>query len=300
LKIDKAKLNTLLRSGLNPDIKTRKHLAAHLGLDPTSLTRWFSTRDRLGNPRYPVVPDRHVTKILNLFNLSAEALSLNEEEFRQHCFELSLQNSRQQDDLNNKIAARLEKAEQRKLTIKNYPNKRNNKWPLVISTSVLFVSLIGVIIYWNNLTHFSTPTTNKTTSAQPLECWKGFSTELGDYSKEDAADPCHYAKLLHNALSDLESKNTTDQPDKANTSFAATQHYILFLSEQLDQRRLTDKIKLNIELGKNEFRNKNYLPAQQFFKNAQDILRSSDLKEAIYDEEIALYLDKINAALNAI
>ncbi|PAJ76287.1 hypothetical protein CJF42_00940 [Pseudoalteromonas sp. NBT06-2] len=81
MKIDRNKLNTLLRSGLNPEIKTRKHLAAHLSLDPTSLTRWFASRDRLGNPRYPVVPDRHVTKILQLFTLDPDSLNLNDENF---------------------------------------------------------------------------------------------------------------------------------------------------------------------------------------------------------------------------
>ena len=86
MKIDRNKLNTLLRSGLNPEIRTRKNLAAHLGLDPTSLTRWFASRDRLGNPRYPVVPDRHVTKILQLFNLDPQTLNLEDAVFRQYWF----------------------------------------------------------------------------------------------------------------------------------------------------------------------------------------------------------------------
>jgi len=73
LKIDRAKLNTILKSGLNPKVKTRKQLAVCLGLDPTSLTRWFASKDRLGKPRYPVVPDRHVTKILAIFNLNVES-----------------------------------------------------------------------------------------------------------------------------------------------------------------------------------------------------------------------------------
>jgi hypothetical protein len=49
MKTDRNKLNTLLHSGLNPEIKTRKQLAAYLSLDPTSLTRWLANKDRLGN-----------------------------------------------------------------------------------------------------------------------------------------------------------------------------------------------------------------------------------------------------------
>ena len=131
VKIDKNKLNTLLRSGLNPEIKTRKHLAAQLGLDPTSLTRWFATRDRLGNPRYPVVPDRHVTKILALFNLSPQCLSLNEEEFRHHCFELSLKHKKGQNDLRQKNVVL------RELSIEEYSAPNNKTFPLILSI-VLF------------------------------------------------------------------------------------------------------------------------------------------------------------------
>ena len=298
LKIDKAKLNTLLRSGLNPNIKTRKKLASYLNLDPTSLTRWFATRDRLGNPRYPVVPDRHVTKILKLFDLSAEALSLDEEEFRQHCFDLSLKNTKHQDELANKSAARLEQAKQRSLAVTNYPSKKRNKFPLFIGVFIIFVALVLLIINMYNKTQTPAELPNKPIATNKIECWKGFSTSLGDYQQEDTADPCHYAKLLHKALTDLEVQNESKQPVKPNTSFAATQNYILFLSEQLDQRRLTDKIKLNVELGKNEFRSENYPAAQQYFQEAQKVLRSSNTPDMQLNEEISHYLSKINIALN--
>lgn len=93
MKITRAKLNAMLRSGLRGDITTRKQLAAHLGLEPTSLTRWFTSTDSAGNPRYPVVPDRHVTPILQLFSLEPNSLNLSDEDFRQHCIEQSLRDA---------------------------------------------------------------------------------------------------------------------------------------------------------------------------------------------------------------
>ena len=86
MKINRVKLNAMLRSGLNPAVSTRKQLAAHLNLDATSITRWFASTDSAGNPRYPVVPDRHVIAILQLFSLSPEHLQLSDEDFRQFCF----------------------------------------------------------------------------------------------------------------------------------------------------------------------------------------------------------------------
>jgi tetratricopeptide (TPR) repeat protein len=97
VKINRAKLNAILRSGLHPQITTRKLLAAHLNLDPTSLTRWFATTDRLGNPRFPVVPDRHVTAILQTFSLEASSLSLSDEDFRQYCFDRAVQHAQSQE-----------------------------------------------------------------------------------------------------------------------------------------------------------------------------------------------------------
>jgi len=297
VKIDKNKLNTLLRSGLNPDIKTRKQLAAFLALDPTSLTRWFATRDRLGNPRYPVVPDRHVTKILKLFNLTAETLSLSEEAFRQHCFDLSLQHTQNQDKLAEKSAIRHEKVTQRKLVLENYPRKKTNKLLLVIFSAILVFTLVWVMTNINSLTTwlFSTASQQSTNNNK---CWLGYSSTLGEYQQEDKADPCHYAKLLQEALTDLKSINANPENVKPNKSYTATKSYILFLSEQLDQRRIKDNVVLSIELGKQEFHSKNYLAAEQFFHAASKLLLSSNDKNSQLSAEISAYQNKIKAALN--
>lgn len=298
VKIDKTKLNTLLRSGLNPEIKTRKQLAAHLGLDPTSLTRWFATRDRLGNPRYPVVPDRHVTKILKLFNLTAETLSLTEEEFRQHCFDLSLQNTKNQDDLAERSALRLEKVANRTLTIENYAIKKTNKKPLLIMVTLIFLALIWLILNINNLSHWLPPTTSSKSANKENKCWVGFAPSLGDYSQDDEADPCHYSKLLHNALTELKADNNRLPRVDSNAGFGASQNYILFLSEQLDQRRINNKITLNLELGKRALHNKNYLAAELYFHTASELLRSSNKENRQLNAEISAYQSKIKAALN--
>jgi len=269
VKIDKNKLNTLLRSGLNPEIKTRKQLAAQLGLDPTSLTRWFATRDRLGNPRYPVVPDRHVTKILALFNLSAQCLSLDEEEFRQHCFELSLQVKKGQNEVRQQNVAL------RKLSIEEYSAPNNKTFPLLL-LSVLITSAIAWYFISGKTDLFEQSEPSKIeTSVTKTKCWAGFSSELGSFKEDDDADPCHYGKLFYQALNQLKAKNQSQSESTSTGEYAASQNYLMFLSKQLDQRRLDEKINLNVELGKSELRKLNYLGAQKHFDIASNILSSS-------------------------
>ena len=290
MKIDKDKLNTLLRSGLNQEIKTRKQLAAHLSLDPTSLTRWFATRDRLGNPRYPVVPDRHVTKILALFNLSPQSLSLNEEEFRHHCFELSLQYKKGQSDL------RQENVELRKLTIEEYSSPKKLNYPFTIFTVLISLALAWFFI--NNKSAFLGETTNSNINTGDIQnkCWAGYSSSLGDYSQKDEADPCHYSKLFYQALNKLKKKNNQSQTESFNESTASA-NYILFLSKQLEQRRLKQKIILNLELGKSEFHRFNYINAQEHIKIANNIMSSLNTPVPQLLSEIETLQSQIEVAL---
>lgn len=269
MKIDKNKLNTLLRSGLNPEIKTRKQLAAQLGLDPTSLTRWFATRDRLGNPRYPVVPDRHVTKILALFNLLPQSLSLDEEAFRHHCFELSLQHKKGQNDLRQKNVAL------RKLSIEEYPTSNNQAFLMTLCAVLISLGIAWYFIS-EKYDFFEQPvSSNIEYSVTEVKCWAGFSSSLGDFPKEDKADPCHYSKLYHQAISRLKTLNK-EQPQPISTNEVTnSQDYLLFLSEQLDQRRLYDKIILNVELGKSALLQLNFITAQNHFDIASNILSST-------------------------
>ena len=301
MKIDRNKLNTLLRSGLNPEIKTRKQLAAYLGLDATSLTRWFATRDRLGNPRYPVVPDRHVTKILALFNLTAQCFSLNDEEFRQHCFELSLLRTKiasdNQADLAKKSLLRLEQAAKRKLTLQDYSVVKTNKMPLVVAALCVAVGG-GWFLIGENIPNFWLSSTTTNSHFKETKCWTGYSSVLGDFKQQDSADPCHYGKLFHNALKQLKIENKNPQISTTRGEFTATEDYILFLSKQLDQRRINERIAINIELGKNEMQRLNYQAAQNYFKAANEILLSSPNSTPRIATEISTYLAKINALLN--
>ncbi len=295
VKIDKNKLNTLLRSGLNPEIKTRKHLAAQLGLDPTSLTRWFATRDRLGNPRYPVVPDRHVTKILALFNLSPQCLSLDEEAFRHHCFELSLQVKKGQNDLRQKNVAL------RELSIEEYSAPNNKTFPLVLSMVLLGFGLVWYFIADNNDFFEQTKPTKAENNVTKTKCWAGYSSSLGDFSQEDDADPCHYSKLFHQAMNRLKKENQSHLQTQSASSSAgevsASHNYLLFLSQQLEQRRLEDKIRLHLELGKSELRQLNYLSAQNHFELARTLLSSSVNPEPKISAEISTFFIQIKAAL---
>jgi len=302
VKIDRSKLNTLLRSGLNPEIKTRKQLAAHLNLDPTSLTRWFATRDRLGNPRYPVVPDRHVTNILTLFNLSAQCLSLSDDEFREHCFELSLlytkAHNADQKDIEKKSILRLEQIAKRKLALKNYPTKKVNKTPFLVGTLLFGIGGSWFYIEGNFTDFWQHSTLDENPRVSGTKCWSGYASYLGDFKQKDDADPCHYGKLLYKALSDLKLKNKNSSLPTSSGGLSATQDYILFLSEQLDQQRINDKITINIELGKSELLRSNYHAAQHYFQIASSILQTVDNPSPQIIAEISALNNKINITLN--
>jgi len=293
VKIDKDKLNTLLRSGLNTEIKTRKQLAAHLGLDPTSLTRWFATRDRLGNPRYPVVPDRHVTKILALFNLSPQCLSLDQEGFRHHCFELSLQHKKGQKDVRQKNVAL------RELSIKEYSTANNRIFPVSFIIA-LFTFCIAWYVIDDKSELFKQAKTSKIEHGiKAIKCWAGFSLSLGDFEQEDKADPCHYSKLFYQAMSQLKADNRSSPQTQSTSSseYTATQNYLLFLSKELELRRLNDKISLHVELGKSELRQLNYLAAQNHFAIARNILTSSSRQDPIILAEISALSDQLKTAM---
>jgi tetratricopeptide (TPR) repeat protein len=262
VKIDRAKLNTLLRSGLNPDIKTRKQLAANLGMDPTSITRWFSNRDRLGNPRYPVVPDRHVTLILQIFKLDPISLSLSDDEFRRHCFELSLARADENSDAQQKVLTRMENIAQRRLTIPDYgPSSR--KKPIILTCAITILGLIIWLAMYENNDPDIVVATDKSSNST-MKCWTGYSSELGTFAKEDKADPCHYGKLFHNALALLKNGNKSEHFLQS----AAARDYMLFLSQSLDQRRRLDKGVLNMELGRVELQQHNYPAAFALFQTA--------------------------------
>ncbi|MFT5756857.1 MAG: hypothetical protein ACI9LM_001582 [Alteromonadaceae bacterium] len=293
MKIDRNKLNTLLRSGLNPEILTRKHLAARLNLDPTSLTRWFSSRDRLGNPRYPVIPDRHVTKILQLFKLDPNSLILNDEEFRHYCFENSLSQTNHQSDLEHKNKLRLECAAQRKLSISDYASGRK-KQPVLIVFTVIILFIIGW--YFINPFQFNDPKSLSIENERTVnieKCWTGYSPSLGVFDYEDDADRCHYGKLFHNALMQLKTENTNLNISIKTNKHSATQDYITFLFEQLEYRRIRDNITLSIELGKSEIHSSNYQAAQSHFRNASEMLTSLPQPPTQMLIEISTYTAKI-------
>jgi len=294
VKIDRSKLNTLLRSGLNPEIKTRKQLAAHLSLDPTSITRWFATRDRLGNPRYPVVPDRHVTKLLQLFNLSAQSLELSDEEFRQHCFEMSLQQVKNHDDLEQKNTLRLKSASQRAIAINEYTTTKSSKVPFIFVVILIFIGFGWFILSIDLQTYMRPPPIIKQTVSDKKHCWVGYSPSLGRFDKEDKADPCHYRKLLQNAVAQLKAINESAQTSKTAGEFSATQEYILFLSEQLEQRSINNKVIVNIELGKSELHRLNYQKAQEYFQIASDTLLTSLTPDPQVVAELATLKNQLN------
>ena len=71
----------------------------------------------------------------------------------------------------------------------------------------------------------------------------------------------------------------------------------MFLSKQLDKRRVNDKISLNLELGKSELRQLNYLSAQNHFDIALHILTSSTDPDPKILAEIVTLNAQIKAAL---
>ena len=271
MNIDRAKLNSLLKSGLNPDIKTRKQLAAELGLDPTSLTRWFSHRDRLGNARHPVVPDRHVGRLLQIFELSSDVLNLDTKSFHQYCLDVALQRANDNDVKKQKAAKRFETITSRKIDIASYTSKKQPR------TFPLFAVLGGGIIVLGSF--LFTTTKNDPESINKLstipqvhaKCWQGYSAELGTFKSADPADPCHYAKLYQAALSQLSHYN--EQAGNTQTTHEIdNKKYLNFLSNQLDQRRIGNKIYLNVELAKSALRQGDVIVAQQHMNQVESLL----------------------------
>jgi len=288
VKIDRTKLNTLLKSGLNPEIKTRKHLAAQLGLDPTSLTRWFASRDRLGNPRYPVVPDRHVANILQIFNLAAESLTLDDQQFRQHCLEVALQQAEENDDSKQKALLRLENIARRKLTLPPHSNQNRRQLYFLLFTAIV---VSGISFWWFNQTHLSQSKPSATGPvAAEMNCWTGYSDSLGYFDEVDMADPCHYGKLFHKALEQLKASNENALAAKSGKMKEAQEEYILFLSKHLQQRGIDQQVNLNIELGRLEFNRANYTEALSYFKNAEKILVASPNQNAMLVTRLSTYI----------
>lgn len=298
MKIDRSKLNTILRSGLNPEIKTRKQLAAHLSLDPTSLTRWFSSRDRLGNPRYPVVPDRHVTKILQLFNLDPQSLHLDDEEFRHYCFEQSLLQTNHQSELEQKNRLRLENALQRKLDISDYSTERNTRAPLIVFGLVILAMATWYFTQQLDFNKLNPKTVENSLAVNERQCWTGYSPSLGVFKGEDEADPCHYGKLFHKALMRLKAENKSLDVAGSKVELSGTHAYISFLFEQLERRRIRDNIALNIELGKSEMYRTNYQAARSYFHNASEMLATLPEPSPDMSTEISTYIKKIAKQLD--
>ncbi|WP_448549539.1 hypothetical protein [Thalassotalea fusca] len=310
MKIDRDKLNTLLRSGLHPTINTRKKLAAEMGLDPTSITRWFAVRDRLGNPRFPVIPDRHVARILEIFNAQPQWLSLDNDAFRQQCFESAVELTKNAELSEQEKALRLKRIEQRRLDIDDYLLDERNwlswKFGLLV---LLGVGIVFTIIYAQSTDSIGdasqdaitpwTATKHYHSSAYDLieeeKCWQGFSDTIGDYDEPDPADPCHYAKLMNRALVQLQAENSKVSSTAMNDyeSLNAQHDYLLFLSEKLDQRRLKQQIVLNLELSKSEIRRNNLNEAKKYLKlafNAKNQLKhlSPILAQELADLSTAL------------
>ena len=291
MKINRSKLNTLLRSNLKPAIKTRKQLAAQLGLDPTSLTRWFAAHDRLGNPRYPVVPDRHVANILQIFELQPDCLDLDDEAFHQYCFALALQRHADDDQARQKARVRLEKIAQRTLTIPQRPGRSRYTTLAVLAGGTL---MAGAVWYWLNPTAgLWQPSQSIKSEVDTAACWTGYSASLGHFPQTDEADPCHYGKLFHRAMVQLKADN--DSPSAANKDLGAQADYILFLANQLQQRQARQAISLQIELGRLALRRLDHPAARSYFQSAQTQLADLPQPDPEQVKNLSTYLEALSA-----
>jgi len=298
LNIDRSKLNSLLKSGLNPGIKTRKQLAAELGLDPTSLTRWFSNRDRLGNPRHPVVPDRHVTRLLKIFDISSEALELESESFHQYCFDLSMQRANDQETINQKAEKRSETISRRKIDIATYIEKPKNKRPSLSWLLFSGILILGTFIYFT--TNDDQWSKKEIGTLPPLhsECWKGYSKDLGKFEADDPADPCHYAKLYQAALMQLSQHNKKADPT-VTAKELDNKKYLNFLSEQLDHRRTGSSVYLNLELGKSALRQGETEVAQRHLQKANVLFSHLPSPPAFMQQQISNFSDKLELEITS-
>ena len=293
VKIDRTKLNILLRSGLKSEIKTRKQLAAQLGLDPTSLTRWFANRDRLGNPRYPIVPDRHVGNILQIFDVEADSLNLDDTKFRQYCFTIALERNNHSNDGAQKALLRLESIARRKLTIKINDTQNNNNRYFILAT----VLVVMGVAWWVYVNKFNQNESQHGDSvAAESSCWAGYSESLGSFTQEDTADPCHYGKLFYNALEQLKANNNDDVSVKVIQINNAEDDYILFLANKLQQRRVDQEISLNIEFGRRALKQLNYVEALAYFQTAETALATSPMQRPKFLSSLSAYIRTAVAA----
>ena len=76
----------------------------------------------------------------------------------------------------------------------------------------------------------------------------------------------------------------------------AQAEYIIFLSNQLEQRRVEQQVELNIELGRREFNRLNYSEAIDYFRKAEKIIGSTVEQNTLLKDKLFNYL---NAALAA-
>lgn len=288
VKINREKLNTLLKSGLNPEVKTRKHLAEKLDLDPTSLTRWFSTRDRLGNPRYPVVPDRHINNILMVFNLDPQCFELDDEAFHRYCFELAIQRQEEGQSQSKKLLTRQDKVDSRRLSIpmSEVSKRRTIGYLAATFAAVVVVGVLGISIWPKQ------DIVNHQASVLAEEqCWQGFAEGELDTKTQDQSDPCHYRKLLYRAINQLKADNQ-NQSETERITVDATGDYIAFLSQKLEQRNLLEKAVLNYELGRNQLIKGNEDAALEHFLIAQNALSEVPVPDKAFLEELQQYIDK--------
>ena len=281
VKINREKLNSLLKSGLNPQVKTRKQLAEKLELDPTSLTRWFATRDRLGNPRYPVVPDRHISNILRVFSLDAECFAMDDEAFHRYCFELALQRQDVSLSGEKKLLTREDKVARRRMSIPMSPmRKRRMAFKLAASGCIAALSIFG----WLHLQQDALPGANIGKKISENNCWRGFAVEGEEFDHPDASDPCHYRKLLHRSLAKLKAQNR-EESGAGQITVDATGDYIAFLSEKLEQRHVREKAIIKYELGRSELHKGNYALALDYLTEAQALLKAlPDVSPQLHDE----------------
>jgi len=197
------------------------------------------------------------------------------------------------------LKLRQEKVAQRKLAITSYAKASSlfpRPWFVILAISIL-LGISSYLFFTQQINKQShTETSKKDLSEDP--CWTGYSLMLGEFKQVDEADPCHYRKLLHNAVSLLKEQNNTDLKTSAlglSEELGANQDYILFLSSKLDQRRVMDKIILNIELGKSALNKKNYFKAKVHFKAASEMLSPSNAAHRAVHNKISHFNELIES-----
>lgn len=285
MKITRHKLNSLLRSGLNPDITTRKQLAKILELDPTSLTRWFASHDRLGNPRYPVVPDRHVKSILRLFSLQPSDLNLSDENFKQFCFDKAFSISNDSKEASTTAELPVGARENHFII----PEPKQN-----ITAPWLTVCILGFLAFAltvrSDLKTDSLFKLNQMIVDTPNTCWRELKTaalkdnQLGqeppstfyplrfssDFdSTMEVNERCSYQAILEQGLVVL-NKNPAPKLDNAPSLV----DLLAFVSKKLDDSQTERKAILRFEMGRKEIRMQQLQQASVHFSEALELLSS--------------------------